>query len=56
MRYKIKSHYKGYKDSSTSAKSIYVIDKIQDKNHMIISKDEKDDKIQHSLMTKMFNK
>ena len=58
MRYKIKSDYKGCKHGSTSAKSIYVIDKIEDKNHMIISKDAEKtfDKIQHSLMTKTFNK
>ena len=56
MRYIIKSHYKGCEHGSTSEKSIYVIDKIQDKYHMIISKDAKDDKIQHSVMTKTFNK
>ena len=46
------------KDSSTSINVIYHINKLKDKNHMIISIDAEKafDKIQHPFMTKTFPK
>ena len=52
--------FQGYKDSSIYAKKINVIhhiNKLKDKNHMIISIDaEKTDKIQHPFMIKTLQK